>query len=426
MDGLEYSFGTAVTDPRSRTLTIGTGEISYRLVPEKRHIIPDDLIIPAARDIREYENTLVRWRDQSFMVWSRNIGNTNDEELINAYLGESVHRSAYKTAVSSVSPAFLNGERRTFESSVYLGRLDVGLRSISAYDREKISRLSRLANEKSLDFLREFHVFEYLGIRNNVPAINSGIEIVQVLDPSSLPLDITPGILEGWHDWRLYRPLQENPFDKLVEQACFVIVAGIKKSLEGDRVFVFSEASARTEFNLRVGKALAIYGDAVKNESWAALGRSLILSVLSTMDPSGMLPETLVISAQGEIAADAQSGQFNSARLYRMIPSESYPQAINIGPSLDGIWAWTAASASAVRENNVLDISVSFPPGDTHYLMIRGIRPFSKIQLYGIDYRTDPQFERYDSSGWSYSASEQTLLIKMRHRDAVEHIRVFS
>jgi hypothetical protein len=58
-------------------------------------------------------------------------------------------------------------------------------------------------------------------------------------------------------------------------------------------------------------------------------------------------------------------------------------------------------------------------------MLIRGLRPFVKIQLYGIDYRTDPQFERYDSSGWSFSSSEQTLLLKLKHRSQVEHIRVF-
>jgi hypothetical protein len=42
-----------------------------------------------------------------------------------------------------------------------------------------------------------------------------------------------------------------------------------------------------------------------------------------------------------------------------------------------------------------------------------------------MDFRTDPQFERYDSSGWSYNAQEQTLLLKMRHRATVEHVRIF-
>jgi hypothetical protein len=74
---------------------------------------------------------------------------------------------------------------------------------------------------------------------------------------------------------------------------------------------------------------------------------------------------------------------------------------------------------------DVLDIAVTFPVGETHYLIVRGIPPFTKVQLYGADYQTDPNFERSDSSGWSYSASERSLLLKVKHRDPVEHIRVF-
>lgn len=426
--GIDYTFGEAEIDAKSRILNLyaGGAAVSYQPVLENKSFIPDELVIPTALDIYEYEAIMTQWQDRSFTLWSQAVGSTTDEGLVTAYLGESIRRGAYKAAVSSISAGFLNGDRRTFESSVYLGRLDIGLRSISAYERDKVNRLSQLINEKSPNFLQEFHVFEYLEIRHNLPLIEGGVEIVRALDPSTLSLDITAGILEGWHDWRLYRSAQENPFDRLLDQACFVISSGAKKSPQGDRLFVFSGAEANTEFNLRLGKALALYGEAAGNTTWAALGRSLILSTLSFIDPAGMLPETLIISNQGDIIEKPQSGRLNSARLYRLLTTGTYPQAVNIGSSSGGIWAWTIASVSSVQENNIMDIAVSFPEGETHYMIIRGIRPFSKIQLYGIDYRTDPQFERYDSSGWSYSSSEQTLLLKMRHRSSVEHIRIFS
>ncbi|GHV35100.1 hypothetical protein AGMMS4952_27470 [Spirochaetia bacterium] len=95
---------------------------------------------------------------------------------------------------------------------------------------------------------------------------------------------------------------------------------------------------------------------------------------------------------------------------------------------MNGIWAWTAGAgvtANFNQENNFLDISVNFPSGETHYMLIRGIRPFTQIQLYNIPFRTDSQFERYDSSGWAYSSSEQTLMVKMKHRLTTEHILIY-
>ncbi|MDR2029283.1 MAG: hypothetical protein LBP93_07080 [Treponema sp.] len=422
--GTDYAFEAAELDTASRTLAITAGgaAVSYRAVPENKSFIPDDLVIPAALDLEEYEALLTQWRDQAFALWSQAVKTANDEAVVTAYLGESIRRGGYKAAVSSISPAFLNGERRTFASSVYLGRLDIGLRSLSAAERDKQSRLSRLIlDEKSPDFLGEPHVFAYLETRHNTALINGGIEIVRDLDPSSLSPDRAPGILEGWYDWHLYRPNEENPFARLLDQACFAIAAAAQKSPPGDRLFVFSGTSADTEFNLRLGKALTLYGETAGNKTWAALGRSLILSVLSLADASGTLPEAV---SSGE---DAESPRrLDSAGIYRFLASGTYPHAVTIGHPPEGVWAWTVAQVSSVRENNVLDISVSFSEGETHYMIIRGIRPFSKIQLYGIDYRTDPQFERYDSSGWSYSSSEQTLLVKMRHRAAVEHIRIYS
>jgi hypothetical protein len=70
-------------------------------------------------------------------------------------------------------------------------------------------------------------------------------------------------------------------------------------------------------------------------------------------------------------------------------------------------------------------VAATFPTGLTHYMIFMNVPVFTKIQLYDQDYRTDPNFERYDSSGWAYSASTQTLLVKMKHKNDVEHIRIY-
>jgi hypothetical protein len=427
-DGVNYSFGRSLVDEERRVLILEEAGPTafYRAVQEKNTFNPADFIIPGARDAGTYTDAITRWRDQSFSLWNKIIENNPNEDMVMAYIGEAVRRGTYKAAVSAIPAVFINN-RETYESSAYLGRLDLGLRSILAFERENSSRLSRMINEKSPNILKEFHVFEYLGIRGYGSLIDDGGDIVRALDPAVIPLDITPGILEGWLDWQLYRPYTDNPFERLIDQACFVISEGILSDPTGSGVFVFHRGEAMTEFNLRLGAALINYGERTEKEDWAGLGRSLVLSILSLIDSSGTVPGSLRFSTEGAISGDTADPRLNSARFYRILrPEEYYAHAVGIGAAVNGIWAWTAASAiSASQENNVLDISASFPVGETHYMMIRGIRPFTKIQLYNIDYRTDPQFERYDSSGWVYSASEQILLLKMRHRTTVEHIRIF-
>jgi hypothetical protein len=428
-DGVNYSFGRSPLDSARRLLFLKVEgpALSYRAIPEKRPFSPEDFIIPRANSRQSFDEALSRWLDQNFSLWNRIIKEQNDEELAVAYAGEALSRGTYKAAVSAVPQAFLNGRQRTYISSVYLGRLGDAARSLNAQDREKLGRLSRQINEKSLDFLKEPHVFEYLAVRGHTNFVEEGAELIRSVDPVRLALEYTTGVLEGFVDWKTRRPNSGNPFERLIDQACFVISEAVRMTPEGDQVFVFADQNGDAEFNLRLGKALLDWAEAVGNDSWAGLARSLILSVLSLGDGSGLVKAGLLLSGEGEITENPAPSRLTTARLYRILrPGEYRPKVLPISGAVNHIWTWTAArSVSASLQNDILDISVNFPAGETHYMIFRGLRPFVKIQLYNMDFRTDPQFERYDSSGWSYNAQEQTLSLKMKHRTTVEHVRIF-
>ncbi|MDR3139885.1 MAG: hypothetical protein LBT95_09495 [Treponema sp.] len=428
-EGENYTFGHSSLDNRRQVLLLNRDEpgISYWAVPEKNAFGPEDFIISQARDKQEYENALNRWREQNYSLWNRLIANASEEDLIIAYEAESLRRGTYRLAQSAVPAAFLTGNQKTFRSSVFLGQMTAGLRSLSAFEREKIGRLSRLLNEKSLDFLKEPNVFEFFALRDYGAFIDDGAALVSALDPLTLTADISPGIIEGFVDWQIYRPRADNPFARLIDQACFLISERMRRDAGGELCLVFLEEAADPLFNLRLGKALVAYGESAREEPWAALGRSLILSVLSLENAEGTFPGGLLLSETGEPGENGGLPRQSAALIYRVLaPGDYFPRAAPVNAGTGGLWAWTAASAlRVVQTNGILDIAVSFPVGETHYMILRGVKPFAKIQLYDMDFRTDPQFERYDSSGWVYSAQEQTLLLKMKHRSAVEHIRLF-
>ena len=404
-DGINYSFDRSPMDAETRVLFINSGgpPISYRAIPERKSSSPDDFILPQALTDAAYNEAIIRWRDQNYSIWNRSISEQTEEDAVLALAGEALVRGTYKAAIAAVPAAFLRSASRTHESSVYLGGLEQASRSLSSREREKIARLSRLINEKSLEFLKEPGVIRYFAVRGHFNFIEAAAELVRTIDPAILALDITPGILEGYLDWDSYRPNTENPFERLVNQACFVVSESLMKISDesGSRVFTLNGNPGDTEFNLRLGKALLAYAENTQDNTWTGIGRSLILSALSMDDVS-------------------------SARLYRILnPAEdTYPKGLSVVSS-NNIWTWTAAqTVSASQQNDVLDIMVRFPAGESHYMLIQGIRPFARLQLYDMDFRTDPQFERYDSSGWAYNSQEQTLLVKMKHRAAEERIRI--
>jgi hypothetical protein len=243
-------------------------------------------------------------------------------------------------------------------------------------------------------------------------------------------LEAAAGILEGDLDFKAHH-LSDNPFERLVDQACFVVSENVRR-IQDNLVLVVSVRQVDIEYNIRLGKALAAWAEGEGQEDWAALGRSMVLSALSLTGETGEIPAGFSLSDEETLVPADTQKLVSAPRIYRILATASpefsdyYPKVIGIGARVNGIWAWTAAqSLNAAMDGTVMDIAVTFPVGETHYMIIRGIKPFAKIQLYGIDYRTDPQFERYDSSGWVYQTQDQVLVLKMKHRTAVEHIRIF-
>ena len=70
------------------------------------------------------------------------------------------------------------------------------------------------------------------------------------------------------------------------------------------------------------------------------------------------------------------------------------------------------------------NFDIDFPNGDTHYLIIKGIPQFNSIYIYDMAFRTDPRFETYNSSGYVYKKSTETLLLKSRHKAQNEKVKL--
>ncbi|MDR2553783.1 MAG: hypothetical protein LBD31_11555 [Treponema sp.] len=419
--GLNYTFSRNTGAGNLIRLETANPAISYRVLPEREMSNPLDFIIPAALDTAEYEAALALWLDQSYLGWNRAVAqNSQGEsavltgEMISAYMSEALKRGNYKAAAAAVSTAAITVS--SYEASPYVNRLDMALRTLAASERERSARYARLFNEKSPDFLKEYRIIEFLGVRGYNNLMNDAVEMLRGFDPALMTVEHAAGFLEGRSDWERFRSGRNNPYDRFVDQAVFVITEGMYRDPQTGYVLVFLGDEADSELNLRLGSALLQYGD----DTRIALGRTLILSVLSLADSSGAVPVSVVRSGNGQFSG--KPGTFlPSPRIYRTAcAGEYYARAQSLEA---GTWAWTAASSvGAASSPGNLELTVNFPPGETHYMLIRGIRPFTRFRLNGTNVSPDPQFERYDASGWTYSAAEQTLLVKLRHRLPVERI----
>jgi len=380
----------AITLSAERTL------ISYRSKGEQKVLDPADFIIVQSNN---FENALSAWKDSCFAQWSQNAAVMQNEEDIIAFCAEALMRGRYTAAIAAIPGDFSTSARHSYRSAVFTGGMGNAYRTLNASESERMNHVTRLARERSPDILKEEHIIDYLYTRNNLSLANDVINIINDVAPEMLIQDYCPGLFEVYSDMKRWRPEIKNPIERVTEQILHLVLESLNHDTENDLVYASNSEGLSMDFSLRLGKAIIDWAQPEQNTEWAAIGRSLILSVIT--DNSG-------------------GGKF-----YNVLKPGNYnPREVWLADG--GIWAWTVSPAvKASYTSGNLNVDISFPSGSAHYVIIRGIKPFIKLQMHGQDWRTDNQFERYDSSGWIYYQQEQTLILKIKHRATLESIRVF-
>ncbi|GMO40631.1 MAG: hypothetical protein Ta2B_20450 [Termitinemataceae bacterium] len=442
--GQEYMFDRPILDTSRRTINLSNKApvIVYKIVPAETTFNPVDFIVSGAMEKPRYNELVAAWCNKALKVWENAVfSGSNNEDIITAYVCETARKGSYHSAVDNVSESFITSGSRTYLSSPFLGKLDVGLRTLSATERDTTARYSTLIREKPQDILKEDRMFEYLALRGRMALFDEAVAYLSHYDMALVTEDMCAGIFEAWVAWWRWRenikehklPFDtntevklENPLTPLLEYAKTVLSVSTTMDSENRNIFITNNKVVDVLYNLRLGVAVEEYGNATQKGEWAALGRSFVLSVLNFADDAALIPDTLELNEENNFEKRQNVANIGTTTIYKNLRfSDFYPHAVGAGSVVNGVWIWTMSpTIAATYENNVFDISVSFPMGQTHYILINGIGSFSKIQMRDMDYRSDPQFERYDSPGWAYSVSERTLLLKLVHRNQVEHIKI--
>ncbi|MCL2719923.1 MAG: hypothetical protein FWD47_01110 [Treponema sp.] len=399
--GSRYVFSTLGPELENGYLSLSKDNafISYRS-RGNRQIAFDPVHYRIDRE-QNYDNVLRSWLDTSFVQWNQNPSALQNEDDIVAYLSQTLMRGNYQTATQSIPGDFLNSSRQSHRSSAYIGGMTGAYRSFLAFENEKLNSITRLVRQRSLDVLMEEHVLDFLFSRSNTVLANDIINIINNAQGDMMILDYCLGLLEYFNDVSRWRPELNNSIDHLTESMLALISESLVRDTENDAVFASNSEGVSLEYSVKLGMALTFWAEVNQITEWAAIGRSLVLSSITDTAIGG-----------------------NAGKLHNIInPTEFHPKALLI--TNDGHWAWTVSqSIRAATADGNINLSVTFPVNMTHHVIIRGVQPFLGIQIHNMAWRTDSQFERYDSSGWVYYPEEQILILKLRHRANVENVRI--
>ncbi|MEI8094766.1 MAG: hypothetical protein WCG80_11185 [Spirochaetales bacterium] len=190
---------------------------------------------------------------------------------------------------------------------------------------------------------------------------------------------------------------------------------------EGQLFVATAEGYHDLKSGLIFGQLLLDQTSNVNTDQWQAIGSQLVLSALTEQDALSRIPEVLILTP-GQ--ADRTEGGFYPEDLYSGLLATGSPEQVLTKAAGLSTGAFVRSALPLVSQTSAslqLKFTFQFPTGSAESLVIVGVQPFDSILLHGIRWRTDPQFQSY-TDGWYYSASTQTLYVKVKHREDQEEL----
>lgn len=353
--------------------------------------------------ISNLENNLVKAFEQ---VLNSDQTNITEQEAV-SYVAVRAARGRYSEAIEAIPQSFKRSTSRTYLSAPYFNNLARLNESLVRQQQSFSDMISLSLENGGLDIFTVKNLSDYMNIH---PGSNSVRQLLS--NTASRDLDgIT--VLQAAGIVSVYSELSEKvpELAEILYPAVQACLSKIEEScnLDNENITIVENGTFLSVINaVQVGDAVLRYGRLTENSEYISSGRLIINSYLK------------------------ESESFDSRLLSEIYPivihnNTYYPHYVLMGfDSRGAVWAWTCAENMTYQNNGSGEavISISFPLGYTHYVIINGIEAFRSIYIYDMAFRTDPRFETYNSSGYVHQRDNATLLLKSRHRSANEIIRL--
>ena len=343
-----------------------------------------------------------------------------DNNLLTSFISESLKRGRLAQIENIVNTISSKETEFNFLSATFSGNVVNTNSSRRIMNDTLKKRISTAVKSEDLTLFHETNLMQELTWISSYALIRDFSEFVSSID---LGKRFEPAVLTGMAEvykdsikietdqyldlMRLYSVIEEQIFPSLTRVNDGLFLAGGKESLFD------------TLLSIRTGLALYEIGRIESENLFETIGRSMVVSVLSLTDDSGLIPE--FIDREGDIHGD---NYYGADTLYpNLVSNEYYPHVVNFkGTAGTDISVWTAANTvSYISNKNSSEFDFTYPRGGVHHLVIKGVEPFKNLQMNGINWNSDKRFQYY-SSGWVYEREEKTLYVKLTQKRTREKI----
>ena len=389
--------------PENNSIILSTNKmpVHYALYKPIEKTTYEILASSSLAQTEAFNDTIQQFR-AGFVAANQNLGTNTSEKAVASFVAESASKgnflNAKKTALATVGE-----NRKTYLTTPYFGNLENTNKTLVSHNKNLHFKAKEAFTNKNLSAFDIDNLLFTLVYQNDINLAYSLFEFIANTPNLNATILQYANIINTYCDATKYEKQLANILTEKIE----IIFEDILELLSfEDPILRFKDEAiiANQSDICRLGSAFIRYGTLFSRPEITGTGRLLITSSLKTSPIS----ESLIF-----------------ADLYPvLIQNEFYPHFEVLSKKPSNITIWTCSPEVKLNSPSVgvLELLMKFPVGDSHYMIVTGLRAFNSIEMYGLKYRSDKQFERYDSPGYIYDFESQTLLLKMRHKNEIEKV----
>jgi hypothetical protein len=419
---------------------LGADGSDHSLVLERVLEEPDPYVYwfsrnAALADQDQYMSKVESYLDRAYRYWnSVFLSNPGGRQLIGdlgiSLISEAIKRGEYRKTLAVLSRNIRQllvenaGNPALYESAAYLGNLPAFLSARQKSAAEEIQRITDLIRAADFAVFRTPHLLRF--IVDHAP-FSLAEEVLRLADSVQLEtagVDTRIYLVKVYLEAVNYLDVGEAIPARISEIIDRYILPAIATTSRG--LFLSTDSSngvSQVDLyeSIVMGNCLMQAGRVLEEDSYTSLGRALIYSALDLADEEGFLPARVRLRGSEALP---EEGRLSPQSIYELLPGsdytpEEYPLYAYLYP---GSWVWTVSRLTEVQIDDArYRFFFSFPVGDTHYLLIQGIRPMTSVLMHGILWKSDLEYFRY-TDGWAYAEDTQTLFVKLTHRMETEEL----
>jgi hypothetical protein len=389
--------------------------------------------VPGTREA--YATLTAEYLGRCFAAWQAELaaGGVDlvaRDSLCTAYLTESLARGFLPQAVGFIAPRValaLNQGARPSRAlpAAFIGMPQAYADGARAHLESAAGDIAQRVSAKDLGVFGVPRLFDTALSSGSRRAVDGLLALAATVPVASGSPDVLLDVARFYADVEAALPRIDGVRDRLEEILARRIVPLLART-ESGLFFLPSAASGEPlDRTIAAGRLLVDSAGLLARGDLEPVGRRCILSALKLSGPDATLPAQVRMDGTRLVpAADRlpTEGVYELVAEGRYLPAERALEP-DVGQGAGtGVWMLSAAKVVGLDyQGGALRLSLSFPQGLPHYVVLQGIPSVSRVELHGTGWRPDAEYYRY-TDGWWIAPETRTFALKLTQQAEVEEL----